>query len=206
MTTSTTNRQWINTALQQHIQGCKGATRFDTIGNNQHIRQELGLVLLLQVCCSCVVKHALQLHSNCVTPPRAMLATVHCRLNAYKHTFCCLLLAVCLSACSLTARNHSYQSRVPVTLAVTVGMLTLPLGELSGASQVGQVAACLKARSNLLHARLQTQALSPIQTTCAHDTAFCTLTLPANAADNKLMSGDEQSPACRCVAQCMQTS
>lgn len=45
-------------------------------------------------------------------------------------------------------------------------MLTLPFSELRGASQVGQVAACLKARSNLLHAGPQTQALSPIQATC----------------------------------------
>lgn len=45
-------------------------------------------------------------------------------------------------------------------------MRTLPLSELSGAAQVGQVAASLKAGGDLFHARLQTQALSTIQHTC----------------------------------------
>ena len=62
------------------------------------------------------------------------------------------------------------------------GHLTLPFGEFGCAAQVGQVAACLKAGSNLLHARLQTQALSPIQSTCkSTDAAFHALALRLHA-------------------------
>lgn len=45
-------------------------------------------------------------------------------------------------------------------------MRTLPFGELSGAAQVGQVAASLKAGGDLFHAWPQPQALSTIQHTC----------------------------------------
>lgn len=69
------------------------------------------------------------------------------------------------------------------------GQLTLPLGELGGASQVGQVAACFKAGSNLLHARLQTQTLSPMQSTCIiiRDAAVHATARPASAGPKVLI-------------------